>query len=120
MVVNLGALPAGMSNYKTSMQLTPTTAWATGSQGAIMITTDGGETWIDQTVPTEENLNAILFVNEKEGWAVGDKGIILQTSDGGVTWLKYSSPTSNNLRDIIKTPNGTLWIVGDSTIILRY
>ena len=85
-----------------------------------MITTDGGTTWIDQTVPTNETINAIVFITEKEGWAVADKGIILHTTDGGVTWLKSSSPTINNLRDIVKTPNGTLWIVGDSTTILRY
>ena len=85
-----------------------------------MHSSDGGENWTEQTVPTEENLNAILFVNEQDGWAAGDKGIILKTTDAGVTWLRHSTLTINNLREIVKAPNGTLWIIGDATTILRY
>ena len=113
-------LTSGFAELQDVFAINPQNAWAVGNQGTIMVTADGGESWIDQTVPTQENINAVLFNSEKEGWAVGDKGVILYTADGGVTWLKYNSPTTNNLRDIVKTANGTLWIIGDSTTILRY
>ena len=96
------------------------TAWAAGEQGGIMATTDGGGMWVDQTVPTDANLNAILFRDANEGWAVGDNGTILYTADGGVTWLMQESPTGNNLRDLVQTPGGQLWAVGDATTIIRY
>ena len=85
-----------------------------------MATTDGGATWIDQTVPTQANLNAVLFRDANEGWAVGDGGTILYTSDGGVTWLMQQAPTTNNLRDLVQTPSGQIWAVGDATTIVRY
>ena len=85
-----------------------------------MVTTDGGNTWIDQNVPTDVNLNAILFRDAKEGWAVGYNGVILYTTDGGVTWLIQQSPTANNLRDLVQTPSGQLWVIGDATTIIRY
>ena len=75
---------------------------------------------LNQTVPTQENLNAILFRDAKEGWAVGDNGTILYTNDGGVTWLLQESPTRNNLRDLVQTPSGQLWAIGDATTIVRY
>lgn len=113
-------ITSGFAELQDVFAINPQTAWAVGNQGTIMITVDGGETWIDQTVPTQENINAVLFITEKEGWAVGDIGTILYTNDGGVTWLKHGSPTTNNLRDIVQTESATLWIIGDSTTILRY
>ena len=95
-------------------------AWVAGEQGTIMVTSDGGTTWTDQNVPTDVNLNAILFRDAKEGWAVGDNGIILYTTDGGVTWLLQESPTANHLRDLVQTPSGQLWAIGDATTIIRH
>lgn len=59
--------------------------YACGSNGMIFKSSNGGGTWLDQTVQTKRNVNAIFFYDEKHGFAVGDSGLILYTSDGGLT-----------------------------------
>ncbi len=56
-----------------------------GGNGMIYKSSNGGDTWLDQTVPTARNVNAIFFYDEKHGFAVGDSGLILYTSNGGLT-----------------------------------
>jgi len=56
-----------------------------GSNGMIYRSSNGGDTWLDQTVQTARNVNAIFFYDEKHGYAVGDSGLILYTSNSGLT-----------------------------------
>ena len=42
-----------------------------GSDGAILHTTDGGTTWIDQSIETEYDLTGVSLVDAFHGWAVG-------------------------------------------------
>jgi len=56
-----------------------------GSNGMIFKSSNGGDTWIDQTQQTRRNVNAIFFFDETHGFAVGDSGLILHTSNGGLT-----------------------------------
>ena len=91
-----------------------------GDQGAVYATKDGGNTWTQQITPTDEGLNGICFINDKEGWAVGNKGTVVHTTDGGVTWLAQEYPTKSNLTDITQSKDGTLWAVGEWGTILKY
>jgi photosystem II stability/assembly factor-like uncharacterized protein len=59
--------------------------YACGSTGMLYKTTDGGDSWLDQTWPKNLSLNAISFADERHGVAVGDSGLILYTSQGGTT-----------------------------------
>lgn len=56
-----------------------------GSTGMLYKSTDGGESWLDQTWPKTLSLNAVNFADEHHGIAVGDSGLILYTSQGGTT-----------------------------------
>jgi photosystem II stability/assembly factor-like uncharacterized protein len=58
-----------------------------GSNGMIFKSSNGGDTWIDQTRPTSRNINAIFFFDETHGFAVGDSGLIFHTSNGGITGI---------------------------------
>ena len=60
-----------------------------GSNGMIYKSSNGGDTWLDQTVKTARNVNTIFFYDEKHGFAVGDSGLILYTSNGGLTGVGY-------------------------------
>lgn len=51
--------------------------WVVGDNGTVLHTTDGGNTWESQEVPTTNKLNALFFLNHAQGWAVGDGGIFL-------------------------------------------
>jgi photosystem II stability/assembly factor-like uncharacterized protein len=59
---------------------------AVGERGHILISTDGGKTWQQQSVPTRAALTGVFFHDQNLGWAVGHDGVILRTTDGGTTW----------------------------------
>ncbi len=69
--------------------------WLVGSQGTLLKTVDGGETWLarDSTIP--ERLADIFFLDENKGWIVGSNGTILKSIDGGETWESKAIPDFN-------------------------
>ena len=75
--------------------LDPLMAWAVGSRGTILGTTDGGATWQIQRSGTSQALAGIFFTNRLHGWAVGHSNTILKTTDGGQTWIKVDDDLKN-------------------------
>jgi photosystem II stability/assembly factor-like uncharacterized protein len=68
-----------------------------GSFDLILRTTDGGATWMNQSIIDEHILLSIYFTNEMVGTAAGryigdyGEGEILRTTDGGITWtIQYT------------------------------
>ena len=59
---------------------------AVGQRGKIILSHDGGESWIQAEVPVSSDLVAVSFASDLLGWAVGHDGVILHTGDGGLTW----------------------------------
>ncbi len=60
--------------------------WAVGYQGQIAKTTDGGTTWINQSVGIKKDLTGIYFFNEQKGFICGNSRYLLSTVDGGANW----------------------------------
>lgn len=63
--------------------------WACGSPlnniATILTTTDGGNTWVNQTSPSNDrNLLCLEFANNKKGWCCGNDGTMLVTENGGL------------------------------------
>jgi photosystem II stability/assembly factor-like uncharacterized protein len=57
--------------------------WATGSEGNIFYTSDGGEHWQLQTNVIDSELKAAYFFDDQQGvqgWVVGQDGAILRTT----------------------------------------
>jgi photosystem II stability/assembly factor-like uncharacterized protein len=52
---------------------------------SIMITTDGGNSWVTSRLPCSIEFDRILFVDPLHGWAY-DQTCINRTNDGGKTW----------------------------------
>jgi photosystem II stability/assembly factor-like uncharacterized protein len=73
--------------------------------------------WLSPT-PTGNDLNRIIFLNDKNGWVVGDYGTILCSSDGGFNWKQVPSGTGSHLRAITFVSPLKGWIVGDDGAIL--
>jgi photosystem II stability/assembly factor-like uncharacterized protein len=77
------------------------TAWAAlGSgpgetQGTILHTTDGGATWVTQTIPAglAGGIKGVKGLSRSEAWAASLGGVILHTTDGGATWNIVPHPT---------------------------
>lgn len=94
--------------------------WVVGDSGVIFHTPDHGNTWIEQSVGGDDDLNAVTCADNKTCWAVGENGLLLRTSDGGKVWTRTSvAPKSVDLNavEFIDTKIG--WIAGDSNLVLR-
>jgi len=76
------------------------TAWAAvgsgvnDTLGAILHTTDGGETWVAQFITTDlaGGIKAVKGLSRNEAWAASLGGTILHTTDGGLTWNVVPHP----------------------------
>ena len=82
------------------------TGWK--ARGIIKKTTDGGLTWMQQTIPaggimTGSSINKITVLNKDTIWAIGgsvqypnlqSRGIIFRTTNGGTNWLFQIPDTS--------------------------
>jgi M6 family metalloprotease-like protein len=71
----------------------------TTSGGLILITNDGGDSWIEYDTDTNASLNNIDIYNNV-GLIVGDDGTILRTENYGSTWNNISYGTSYDLIDV--------------------
>ncbi|MCX6162776.1 MAG: YCF48-related protein [Ignavibacteriae bacterium] len=105
---------------------------AVGLGGKILLTSDGGQTWLPKNSGVSTNLLSVCFINQSLGWIVGDAGVILRTTTGGAIWSPYYSGTTQNIEGvnfispligfavgyngvIIKTTNGgETWILKPS------
>jgi len=54
-------------------------------------------TWERITVPTNQFLSSVCFVDSLYGWSVGDSGTIIHTSDGGKNWIVQDSKTDKEI-----------------------
>jgi photosystem II stability/assembly factor-like uncharacterized protein len=100
------------------------TAWAaigsgsTDTRGYILHTTDGGATWVTQTIPDglTGGIKGVKGVSRNEAWAASLGGIILHTTDGGATWNVVPHPTAPitqvNRMDVLGT---NVWIADAAT-----
>lgn len=104
--------------------------WVVGANGVIL-RSDDGLTWKPLGSGTQKALNAVDFLDEKNGFAVGDDSTILKTADGGLSWKKQkleiekgecewlipsrNEPISNLLR-VTFLNHRQAWVSGDLSI----
>ncbi|MCB2214112.1 hypothetical protein KQH50_01830 [bacterium] len=88
---------------------TPTRGWATTQNGnTILVTVDGGQTWLDATPPAAAlppTSSATLslspfYLDENTAWVSpgnfgSGSGTIYHTQDGGVSWSENPTPFDN-------------------------
>jgi photosystem II stability/assembly factor-like uncharacterized protein len=93
--------------------------WITALGGTVYSTIDGGKTWQDYKVtPTNNDVRALYFVDEKNGWVFcGSNGELFHTQDSGKTWQLQSTPYQNiNIKSINFINKSEGWAVGSQTI----
>jgi photosystem II stability/assembly factor-like uncharacterized protein len=94
--------------------------WSVGHHGTICHTTDGGQTWPHQAVPTWNNLYDCAFASATTGWAVGEWGTILHTTDAGETWVRQEAGfTDTHITGITYADEQTAWACCLSGRLLR-
>jgi photosystem II stability/assembly factor-like uncharacterized protein len=88
------------------------------TEGVILATADGGDTWDAQDPGSRAALRAVAFPDASHGWAVGEAGTILATANGGETWSAQSMerlegrPQTSTLHDVAFPDASHGWAVG--------
>lgn len=102
------------------------------SEGSILHTIDGGDTWVLKSVfyGCYDNISNIFFINENFGWVAGcayntenDYVAIKKTTNGGESWgtLDSLNNLSNFYMGIYFSDSSNGWIVGsyNSNYLIR-
>jgi photosystem II stability/assembly factor-like uncharacterized protein len=75
--------------------------------GQMLKTTDGGQNWVQITLPTTYQISDVFFVNATNGFATaGGENYLFGTTDGGNTWTKVSQNTLINSGKVFFYPDG--------------
>ena len=74
---------------------------AVGGRGAIIRSSDSGQSWDLIPSPTHATLTGISFADNNQGWIVGHDGVILVTRDGGTTWHQQFSNNALSFLDVL-------------------
>ena len=88
------------------------TSPAPGSDGIILKTTDGGNSWQANPVGFTRNLRSVCFPSAQTGYICGDSGTILKTTDQGVSWQAQSSGIDKSIYSITFLDDLNGWAVG--------
>lgn len=93
--------------------------WVSGTEGAILKTTNGGATWVSQTTGHPGSFSDHYFVDANTGWAVGQGGVIKKTADGGATWNTQNSGTISWLNFVNFVSSQTGYAAGVGGTVLK-
>jgi photosystem II stability/assembly factor-like uncharacterized protein len=82
----------------------------------------GFNPWQLVTLPTQETMLDMNFINPQHGWMVGSNNSVLETSDGGLTWkprhLELDDDTNYRLSSVSFAGNEG-WVTGQPSILLH-
>ena len=105
--------PLGYTSYGDVDFVDKNTGWIiTELDSSVLKTTNGGESWSEQNIDTDQWLRKIFMIDNQTGYIVGNSGIIFKTTNGGTDWLPQNSGTNYELASIsfINERNG--WVAG--------
>ncbi|GEM_PF-2513512 len=96
-----------------------TRAWAVGSRGKIVATTDG-VTWVPQQSGITAGLVDVSAVDASRVWALAGQGALLSTVNGGASWQRRPIASTYGLYGIDFPDAGHGWVVGGRGLIAAY
>ncbi len=96
----------------------PQHGWISGKGGLVLLTTDGGRTWISGGRKNGPSLSGISFRDENNGWACSIDGTLLSTSDGGRHWQTRTGGAAARFSSVFFTAPGYGWVAGDRGTLL--
>jgi len=69
--------------------------WATGLNGTLLHTENGGKSWKALSSTVVQSLFGIAVSGDR-GYAVGNAATIIETKDGGKTWKEFKPAAVQN------------------------
>jgi len=93
--------------------------WVVGVSGWTGRTTDGGQNWVEQQIPSQPSLHDVHFSDTLFGWACGWPRAIVHTTDGGVSWVLQRSEPSGQLHALTFLDRQRGFSVGDTGTLLK-
>jgi photosystem II stability/assembly factor-like uncharacterized protein len=98
--------------------LDASTGWISGDWGRIMMTTDGGASWITQVNNSmySNSFHDLHMLDAGDGWAVGSTGRILHYD--GTNWINIPSGTTEDLNSVSFSNASNGFIGGESSTML--
>lgn len=97
----------------------PMKGFAVGEAGTILMTDDGGESWVMQASGTNASLRSVSFPEPGTGFVAGTGGTILRTTNGGSEWNILNSGITSDLKSVYFRDVKTGYVVGSEGIILK-
>ncbi|MHB8779803.1 MAG: WD40/YVTN/BNR-like repeat-containing protein, partial [Candidatus Geothermincolia bacterium] len=95
------------------------TAWAAGPDGALVKTSDGGDTWETQDPGTDADLCQVSAVDALTAWIAGGR-VIVHTSDGGASWtVREMAAEYGDIKTVSAVSRDVAWVGGESGALLR-
>lgn len=91
-----------------------------GDRGAVFVSDDDGQTWVDRSPGTPLNLYAVDFWDHDRGLVVGQSGVVWQTLDGGATWQDVSTGLDIMLGDVVLTGPWSALVGGEGGLLLEH
>ncbi len=78
----------------------------------ILKTTNGGENWVNKTIPFSFNLYDLFIVDSNFIYCVGNYGRILKSTNGGDNWINLFNNTLTYPQSVHFVNKDTVWIAG--------
>ena len=86
-------LNEGVKGYLITMDfVNEDVGWILRSEGEMLKTTDGGQSWSHLLTNGNFSFRMLDFLNDSVGWAIGNDNIIYKTENGGVYWSAKKIP----------------------------
>src|SRR5262245_8853730 len=113
-------LPQGNSINSIRFTADKRYGWATGGDGVVLRTENGGFDWEPQETPANSSLYAIYVKDKSRVVISGARGVILTTTNGGSRWVLRQTGTRDHLFGVTFAPGDPLrgWAVGTFGVIL--
>ena len=89
-----------------------------GSEGMILSSDNGGETWRYQSPVPEHDLHDVSLVG-LQAWAVGQNGTLLYSGDGGANWRQGITGFTADLFGVHFLDGNQGWLVGAGGLVGR-
>jgi photosystem II stability/assembly factor-like uncharacterized protein len=118
-----------MAWFKDIFFLNQTRGWIAGSDGAMLLTTDGGRTWARSAKLTSDTINQVYFTSETTGWLLCERNVydrtadapsyLRKTTDGGRTWerIEFKDAGRDRIKRLVFNNNGAGTAFGESGIL---